>query len=422
MSDRAVSEPEPAIESARYEELAGWYAGSDRTILLTHMPEADFGEPMVLVRDGDRVFRAYPRTGARLAVDDGSTLQLDDLRRSPDYRERHVTFESQGSALAGTLITPTVAGLHPGVVLVHGAAGGQRDFCRLFAQEFLEAGIATLIYDKRGHGRSEGSPYPTIFDQAAAASAAIDFLKTQSDLDSSRIGLSGFSNGMWAVPMVAASRSDVAFVAGIGSPGVTMAESEIHRRVKVLREAKFSADALQEVETAWRALFSIASAGAVVPEVKDDLTLALAALAADDQARAYEPPGYARQNPMLSPLPPAMSASELVQMIGGAPNPELDYDPIDDYRAIDCPVLLQFGECDTSVPTTESLRRLTAGLALSSHSSTYVYPGLEHMLNVACEIDGLSSEETMYRFRQFLFGDGVWADLHAWLAGEGLAR
>ena len=55
------------------------------------------------------------------------------------------------------------------------------------------------------------------------------------DVDPSRVGLAGFSNGMWSVPMVAARRP-TAFVVGAGSPGVSMAESEVHRRTKVLRD------------------------------------------------------------------------------------------------------------------------------------------------------------------------------------------
>ena len=413
MSDAAENKLD--AECGRFAQLSGWYRVGGRTILLTHVPERDFGEPMVLVRKGDRVFRAHLGDGDQLVVDDGSTLELEGLQRSSDYTERPVAFQAQGLNLAGTLITPSTDRKHPSVVLVHGAAGGQRDFCRLIAQGFLETGFAALIYDKRGHGESEGPPDPTIFDQAAAASAAIDLLKGQPDLDPHRVGLAGFSNGMWAVPMVAARRSDVAFVAGIGSPGVTMAESEVHRRVKVLRDAGFSPAALDHVATAWRAIFAIASNGSTTPELTEELTLAQAALAADSQARTYEPAGYARENPMLSPLPPTSPTSDLLPMLSRAPDPELSYDPIPDYRAVKCPVLLQYGECDTSVPTKESSRRLSAALATNTRTSIYVYPGLEHMLNVATKVDGLSVEETMYQFRRFVFGEGVWADLKKWL-------
>ena len=143
--------------------VAGWY-DDGQLILVTHVPEPDFGEPMLLVRRGQRVLRAEQRSDAELAVADGSTLRLDELRRRPGLRERPVTWQVPGGEIAGTFITPRSGDRQPAVVLVHGAAGGQRDFCRLFAQDYLEAGIATLIYDKAGHGRSGGPSDPTIFD------------------------------------------------------------------------------------------------------------------------------------------------------------------------------------------------------------------------------------------------------------------
>ena len=169
-------------------------------------------------------------------------------------------FGACGVRLAGTIIIPATPGRHPAVVFVHGAAGGQRDFNRLFARPFLDAGVAVLIYDKAGHGLSEGTE-PTIFDQRDAAWAALDLLAGRSDVDAARIGLAGFSNGMWSVPMVAARRSDVAFVVGIGSPGVSMAQSEVHRRVKVLREAGVGEPILVAVARAWRCVFALAAAG-----------------------------------------------------------------------------------------------------------------------------------------------------------------
>jgi pimeloyl-ACP methyl ester carboxylesterase len=142
------------------------------------------------------------------------------------------------------LIMPTGDGAHPAVVVADGTAGGQRDFCRLSAQAPLDAGVAVLIYDKQGHGRSAGKADPAIFDQANALSAALDALASTPGIDSGRVGLLGFSNGMWAVRMAAARRPDVAFVAGVGSPGVTLAESEVHRRTKVLRDAGVGAETL----------------------------------------------------------------------------------------------------------------------------------------------------------------------------------
>ena len=144
---------------------------------------------------------------------------------------------------------PDTAGPHPAAVIVHGAAGGQRDFCRLLIAPLLDAGVAALIYDKAGHGRSGGES-PSIFDQAIAAQAGHNLLGTMPGIDVRRRGLLGLSNGMWAVPMAAACCPDVAFIAGIGAPGVSMGDSEVHRRTKLLRDAGVSAGTVAAVHAA----------------------------------------------------------------------------------------------------------------------------------------------------------------------------
>src|SRR4029079_14868305 len=45
---------------ARLDAWCAWYAGPGGRTLLTQVPEASFGEPMVLVGQGDVVVRAYP--------------------------------------------------------------------------------------------------------------------------------------------------------------------------------------------------------------------------------------------------------------------------------------------------------------------------------------------------------------------------
>jgi uncharacterized protein len=432
-----------------FAEWCGWYR-DDRVetpgeLLLTQIPEADLGEPMCLVQDGDALIRAYPLDPTTLMREDGVeiTLALGDedlggpgrrrlcLRRdgsvvgtlstSDRFVERPVEFDAGGVRLRGTVILPATAGPHPAAVAVHGAAVGQRDYCRIFVAALLEAGVAALIYDKQGSGASEGDVAPSIFDQAAAASAALDLLAGMPEIDPGRIGLAGFSNGMWAVPMVAAARRDVAFVAGIGSPGVSMLDSEVHRRAKVLGEAGIAPASVAAVERAWRRIFAIHSAGTTdaATTLRDiaELRELLAEVADCADLNAYEVPAYARNNPMVSPVPPVLPAEDLVAMLAGPPDREGTHDPADDYRRISAPVFLQYGEDDTDVPVAESVRRIEASRQGAGGSTTIrVYPGLEHVLNVMpTDFFGLSAEEMMYLHHGFRFGAGVWTELTAWL-------
>ena len=422
------------LAPGRLDRWCGWYAGSGRRVLLTQFPEWYFGEPMVLVGEGETLARAYPVGPDRLLGVDGlvrSMVETDEgapavllgegesavlLGRDERYREREVEFRVADDTFSATLITPAAGGPHPAVVVVHGAAGGQRDFGRLFVEPVLAAGVAVLLYDKRGHGRSTGTPEVTIFEQARAAAAGLDRIAAEPDIDADRLGLLGFSNGMWAVPMVAAQRADVAFVIGIGSPGVSMAESEVHRRAKVLREADLEADTVEAAARAWRCIFAIAGTGRADDASISVLSAALARLRTAEDLKRYEIPGYAQQNPMLSAVPPLAPVEELVQMLSGDGDPELGHDPTLDYARVRCPVLLQWGAQDTSVPVDVSAQRIAAALPEPATARLLVYPDVEHMLNVVVpQVRGISAEEAMYGFHGFRFGPRTRDDLREWL-------
>jgi uncharacterized protein len=400
-------------------QRSGWYDGADRTVLLTQIPERFFGEPMILLAEDDRVVRAYALDETNLLDEDGRAIRLlegglrvdgEVLTRSARYAEREVTFVAGGVNLAGTVILPPGAGPHPAAVLLHGAAGGQRDWCRLHAAPVLTAGVAVLIYDKAGHGESRGIE-PSIFDQADAGEAAMEALASLPEIDASRIGLVGFSNGMWAVPIIAGRRA-AAFIAGVGSPGVSMAEAEVHRRVKVLRESGIEAATQDTVALAWRCIFAIISDGPD-DEVIARLERAMHALTSASDLDCYETPDYVRENPMLSPIPPSIPVADLVQMLTSEHDPQVTQDPADDYARITCPVLLQYGADDTSVPVTASVAAIRAAAA---HADLRVHAGLQHMLNLLPrDVTGLSPEDLMYQYHHFRYGEGVWAELTDWL-------
>ena len=423
--DGVVLQPVATIP-AGFASVCGWYAADGREMLVTQVPEPDFGEPMVLLAQGERVVRAYPLDGLHLLAEDGArvefavnSLRVHDgattttLTPSPRFTEREVSFVAAGIRLAGTVIVPEGEGPHPAAVLVHGAAGGQRDFNRLFAGPMLDAGVAVLIYDKAGHGESAGDGDPSIFDQAEAASAALDLLASLPEVDAARVGLAGFSNGGWSVPIVAARRPDVAFLTGVGAPGVSMAESEVHRRTKVLREAGVGPATLSVIAEAWNCIFRIVAAGRADDDVAGRLDRALADIAAATDLSRYVVPDMVRENPMLSPIPPFAGAKELVEMLGGNADPQVVHDPAADYASVRCPVFLQFGADDTSVPVGASVRAVERA---APGATIRVYAELEHMLNVLpTDATGLTLEAAVTGFHLFRFGDGTAAELTAWL-------
>src|SRR5690606_33184050 len=80
----------------------------------------------------------------------------DHATRTRFYDEDEVTFESDDVTIAGTLLRPVTPGPHPALVMIHGSGPVTRDALRPFADHFARNGVAVLITDKRGTGRSSG--------------------------------------------------------------------------------------------------------------------------------------------------------------------------------------------------------------------------------------------------------------------------
>jgi pimeloyl-ACP methyl ester carboxylesterase len=87
--------------------------------------------------------------------------------------------------------------------------GQTLDTFKVFAEALQRSGIASLRYDKRGCGKSEGT-FETagFFDLVEDASAALDALAARPE--TRRIVLIGHSEGTLTAPVLAARRADVA--------------------------------------------------------------------------------------------------------------------------------------------------------------------------------------------------------------------
>ena len=107
---------------------------------------------------------------------------------------------------------PPGADPHPAVVLAHGFGATHEMMLPQYEQHFAAAGIATLAFDYRNTGASDGLPrqHISMRHQRADVAAAMDFLTSHPQTDAERIGLWGTSLGGMNVLRVAAARSDVA--------------------------------------------------------------------------------------------------------------------------------------------------------------------------------------------------------------------
>lgn len=110
-----------------------------------------------------------------------------------------VCLENEGQKIYGMLHLPLKPKLVPAVVMCHGLAGNKIGKYRIYvllAQQLAKEGIATLRFDFRGSGESEGDfSDMTVESEVSDALKALEFLKTNSRIDPYRIGMLGNSFG-----------------------------------------------------------------------------------------------------------------------------------------------------------------------------------------------------------------------------------
>jgi hypothetical protein len=161
-------------------------------------------------------------------MEDGSrATRVED---APSTQEQ-VRFPHGQIELAGLLLTPSGGGLHPAIVMMPGSGHQTRERSRelFIANRMLEEGFAVLLYDKRGSGLSGGDwHHASLVDLAGDALAGVRFLEDRPEVDGSRIGLYGLSQGGHLTPF-AANRSDaVRFIVNDSGSVSSLAEAELH--------------------------------------------------------------------------------------------------------------------------------------------------------------------------------------------------
>src|SRR3954468_20154613 len=100
-----------------------------------------------------------------------------------------------GPRCAAGLPLPSGQGPHPAVVLVHGFGATREMMLAQYEQHFAAAGIATVAFDYRNTGASDGSPrqHISLRRQREDVKSALRFVATRSDIDAGRLGLWGTS-------------------------------------------------------------------------------------------------------------------------------------------------------------------------------------------------------------------------------------
>jgi pimeloyl-ACP methyl ester carboxylesterase len=141
----------------------------------------------------------------------------------------------------------------PVAILITGSGQQDRDETLMghkpfavIADHLSRNGYAVLRVDDRGTGKTSGDVLnATSADFAKDVEASIEFLKTRKDINKSKIGLIGHSEGGMIAPMIASRRKDINFIILLAGPGIKIIDLMAEQNAAILRSTGVSSKAVQ---------------------------------------------------------------------------------------------------------------------------------------------------------------------------------
>ena len=309
---------------------------------------------------------------------------------SPAYDSLDVTFPggADGVTLAGTLTVPRGAGPHPGIVLLSGSGPQDRDESippvllkpfALIADALTRAGVAVLRFDDRGVVRSTGDfASATTADFTADGRAAVAFLRSRPEIDPTRVGALGHSEGGLEVASMAAADPSLAFVVAMGGPAVPGVDLLVAQTEAIARAAGTPEDEVARIGTNERTVLEAVRDGRM-DEAREDLATALGEawdrLTPEQQQQAGARDSYVQAN--LATQSAALESPWVAAF--------LNSDPGADWRQVSVPVLALFGGKDVQVPAEQNAPALATALSTDARSlaTIEILPDANHLFQRA---------------------------------------
>lgn len=337
-----------------------------------------------------------------------------NISRSQRTRGTEVRFASKqrGIQLAGTLVVPRGPGPFPAAVLLNGSGSQDRNGS-VFGQKPMEAlaeflagrGIASLRYDDRGIGGSNGCVYQaTTQDLSLDAQGAVTFLQSRKEIDPKRIGLIGHSEGGLLAALVAAQRKEIVFVVLLASPGIPGADLLLLQR-RLMLQCVGGDEKTQTIhQKTLNKVFRILRKQTTDTTTRNALQTTLVKAQLSLPAISV--------NPCQTTKPDACLEAQLDLATSPWFRFFIDYEPSRALRQIQCPVLVLNGDRDCQVPPDENLLAIKRALQTGKNTDFTIkkLEGYNHLFQ-----QSESGCTQAYPQSGRIFSPPVLRFIHAWL-------
>jgi pimeloyl-ACP methyl ester carboxylesterase len=194
-----------------------------------------------------------------------STVNRPQTPKPPfAYTSEDVVYHHPAKSIqyGATVTIPNGAGPFPAMILITGSGPQNRDEELLghkpfavLADYLTKQGYVVLRVDDRGIGQTTGKmDSATSRDFAEDVKVGLDYLKGRQEVEKTKIGMLGHSEGGMIAQIVAAERPDVAFVISLAGPGQKIDELMLEQNKAVMLAAGTPNEAVDEYLKLYKSL------------------------------------------------------------------------------------------------------------------------------------------------------------------------
>ena len=298
------------------------------------------------------------------------------------YYSEDISFDNtnENIKLAGTLTLPQKEGKFPVVVLISGSGPQDRNEELLGHKPFLiisdyltRNGIGVLRFDDRGVGESTGNfSTATSADFATDIESAISYLKSRKEIDATKIGLVGHSEGGVIAPMVAAKSEDVNYIVLLAGTGIRGDKLLLLQQELIGRAMGMSEVQLQSSKELSTVVFEMIVSSTVAQDLKTDVKKYITE-EINKLSNEELPAGMSKDQASINGQVDQLTTPWMVYF--------MKHDPAKVLENVNCPVLAINGEKDLQVPPKENLEAIRKALEKGGNTdiSTQELLGLNHL-------------------------------------------
>lgn len=317
---------------------------------------------------------------------------------SVNVETRETTFRNRDVTLSGTIHYPKSVPVRSALIVTHGASSPDRSLPLYdhLTKMLPPLGMAVLVFDRRGSGKSSGdlaqSDYELLARDALAGREAV---ARELNIDRSKIGFWGLSQGGWLAVLASSIDPTSAFAISVSAPLVT---PDVQMNFAVANILRIRGYGDEDVRIALEARHAVDS------HLKGEMS------AADAEPKL----AAARAMPWF----------KHVYMSGQLGDPktsrwlkEMKHDPLETLKQGTVPLLLVYGSEDPWIPVQTSISRART-LGADQRVNMFVVPGADHAMMTGVEPSWQINPESFPA--QAPNSPIYFAMLASWLAERGL--